>query len=411
MITAAAVATVAVASREASAIERVFVQFDGVTLAHGDVDDAAVDRTAIAALAITLPGYAGDSMQRAAVLSAVRADWAAYAIDIVDVRPDGDDWSMVVVSSSAPLGAGVAGAAVLDCDDGRGTGDVVFAFDGDGVDTRVLAATISQEVAHAYGLEHVDDPSDLLHPLASSGDAAFLDDCLPLVSGSSCDDVHQRHCDAGAQNSHAELLARIGPTVPDQGPPAVELVSPGDGERVVAGVDLEVLVEASDDTRVERVVLLEGDRELGEDRTPPWEFVVTAVPVGAYTLRARAIDAAGNERDSEPVTLMAQAGAPPGDFSRGSTPASGCHVGERDASGSQTGACVWLIAVLGLTRRAPPRTRGRARSRTRPRPAVRRSWGSPPSRPRRAGTRGACGPSCSRRAGRCSRPAAWCPWG
>lgn len=352
-------------SNDAAAAAKLFVQLDGVTLVADDVDDAAANRTAIAALAISLPAYAGDHTARAAVLAAMRSDWSRYAIEIVDVRPDDDDWSMAVVSSAAPLGDGVAGAAVLDCDDDRGTGDVVFAFAGPDTDALALAATVSQELAHAYGLEHVDDPRDLLYPLATDGDAEFRDECVALVEGGRCDDVHRRYCDDGKQNAHAELLHHLGPAVPDQDPPEVALVSPGDGDRMIAGSDLQVVVEASDDTRVERVVLLEGDRELGEDRSPPWEFVVTAVPAGSYAIRARAIDVAGHERESEIVMITADAVAPAGDFARGDESEAGCRMGV----GSVPGATLALVLLVFMPARSGPRSPAHRPSRRR-RPRV-----------------------------------------
>lgn len=331
-------------SFDALAADRVYVAFDGVTLVADDVDDAAVDRTAIAQLAGTLPPFAGDAAKRQAVLASIRDDWSAYAIEIVDVRPDGDDWSMAVVTSTHPLGESVTGAAVLDCADARGVGEIVFAFADAGDDAIAIGATVSQELAHAYGLEHTDDPRDLVYPLATGGDAAFLDECVALVEGAACD--HAPWC-ADGQNAHAELLDRLGPAVPDSGPPRIELVSPGDGEQIVAGVDLEVEIDADDDVRVDRVVLFEGDRELGEDRSPPWKFVVAAVPSGSYTLRARAIDHAGHEQDSEPIAITAigSSVAPTGDISRGSDDA-GCRVGDES-----TPALAWLVVAAVARRR------------------------------------------------------------
>jgi len=314
-------------SSDALAAARVYVAFDGVSLVADDVDDAAVDRTAIAMLAGTLPPFAGDAATRAAVLASMRSDWAAYAIEIVDERPSGDDWSMAVVTSAHPLGESVTGAAVLDCADDRGPGEIVFAFADADDDAIAIAATISQELAHAYGLEHTDDPRDLVYPLATDGDASFLDECVMLVEGSMCADEHRRWCDDG-QNAHAELLDRLGPAVADGGPPQIEVVSPGDGEQIVAGTDLEVEIDADDDVRVDRVVLFEGDRELGEDRSPPWRFVVTAVPSGSYVLRARAFDMAGHERDSNTIAITAVGSgvAPAGDVARGAGDA-GCRIG------------------------------------------------------------------------------------
>lgn len=343
-------------SRDLHAEERttVFVAFDGVVLEEAQQDDAALDRTAIAQLAGEHVAWSGDATARAAVLQRVREHWQRYLVDVVDARPTDPSYVMAVVTDGTPLGPGVSGAAVLDCDDDRGPGEIVFAFAGD--EPSAVAATISQEVGHAFGLEHVDDDRDLMYPFAQPGEQRFRDGCSDLAVGSRCDDVHARHCDAGQQSAHAELLDVLGSAVADAEQPSVTIVAPADGDEFVAGTDVQIVAEADDDVHVDRVSIFTGDREVGHDDTPPFEFVITAIPAGVYDVRVVARDAAGNETESDAIAITARAPYRP-DVARGRSDAQGCAFDRRPTG---------LLALLLLTRtrRAPasPRTRSRPSS-------------------------------------------------
>ncbi|MGB1276981.1 MAG: hypothetical protein ACPG77_14650, partial [Nannocystaceae bacterium] len=61
--------------------------------------------------------------------------------------------------------------------------NVVYAFHSanDQFPAATQATTISQEIAHAYGLEHVDEPGDIMNPYNAGGDPGFLDTCIPII--------------------------------------------------------------------------------------------------------------------------------------------------------------------------------------------------------------------------------------
>ena len=334
----------------------VFVELDGVTLTPGVTDDSRDNVTAIAELATTLEPFGGDPAERESILQAVRADFAPFDVRIVDQRPSSGDYVMVVVTPTNPFGDGVTGVAVDDCGDAAGQRDVVFAFFGSGQATAAdVATTIAQEVAHSIGLEHVDDAADVMYPIASGFDPYFNDDCLALSSAAGCPAQHEVFCEqADHQNAFAELVATFGPRQDDGEAPTVTLFGPEDAVR--AGQDVDLLVEAFDDTFVDRVQLLEGDTIVGEDRAPPYRFTVTEIEAGQYELMAVAVDAAGNEASSEVLLLEATAGGGPSGVPTAGVPVargtsdSGCAIAPRRDVGLVR-VLVLLLVLFGVRRR------------------------------------------------------------
>ena len=345
----------------------VYVELDGITLSQGPADDSTSNVTAIAELAGTLEPFGGNAAERESILQSVRADFAPFDVRIVDERPSTGDYVMVVVTPTNPFGNGVTGVAVDDCGDAAGQRDVVFAFfrAGEAPATDV-ATTIAQEVGHSIGLEHVDDAADVMYPIAAGFDPYFNDDCLALSSAAGCAAQHEVFCEQpDQQNAFAELMARFGPAGDDGEPPTVMLSGPDD-DTVRAGTDVDLRVEAFDDTFVDRVQLLEGNTIVGEDRAPPYLFTVTDIEPGEYEIVAVAIDAAGNEASSEPLLLEATGsggssvptGVPPAGVpvSRG-TSDSGCSVGTPTRGAWRWAWLMWLL--VPLRGRQSRRCRGR----------------------------------------------------
>ncbi|MEM6996585.1 MAG: Ig-like domain-containing protein [Myxococcota bacterium] len=344
----------------------IYINFDGPTLTAGPADDAAADVTAIAELGDRVEAFGDDAATRQAVLEAVRADFAPFDVRVVDSRPGGGDYMMAVVTPTNPFGAEVSGAAVTDCFDAAGRRDVVFAFfEAGGAPALEIASTISQEIGHAVGLEHVQDAADVLYPFATGFDPYFNDTCLTLSAAANCAEQHAVFCDgADEQNSFAELLDAFGSSVDDASPPTVSVFGLADGDVVVAGQDIDIEAEASDDQRVDRVVLYEGGDVVGEDRIAPYAFTVVDIDPGDYEVYAVAIDAAGNESMSEVLSVTAEApgipstgrgGAPLVSTPRGSGADEGCACRSRGSGGGGDG---WWLA-LGLL--AMPLMRGRPR--------------------------------------------------
>lgn len=109
----------------------------------------------------------------------------------------------------------------------------------------------------------------------------------------------------GRVNLYEALKAAAGaaPPPPDTTPPIVEITYPRSGD-IVSGA-VVVSVSASDDRGVARVELYKNGVLFAVDSEEPYEFYwdTTSEPDGAYTLVARAYDAAGNVGESGAVSV------------------------------------------------------------------------------------------------------------
>jgi MYXO-CTERM domain-containing protein len=284
---------------------RIFLNFDGANLSSG-YDDSTNNTTQIGECAGNFAPY-GDGAKRDATVQAVRDDWEAYNVVIVDARPESGDYTMCMIGPSNPFGGGVLGIAPLDCDDQQTHNNITYAFHSvnDGFDASTTATTIGQEVAHSYGLEHVDEEGDIMNPYNAGGDPSFTDVCIGIVGGGIvCGSQHAAECGSqNQQNSHQELLTLFGASAPDNVSPTVVITYPGDGDEFDAGASFEITVMASDDVGIESVTLYSNDNEQGSDGSAPYGWAVNDIPEGTYEFRVEAVDLSGNVTMSDPVTI------------------------------------------------------------------------------------------------------------
>jgi hypothetical protein len=92
-------------------------------------------------------------------------------------------------------------------------------------------------------------------------------------------------------------------------PPALRLASPANGASFLAMTDISLTVDVSDtDGRVVKVEFFEGHRKLGEALNSPFSFAWHNVPVGTYTLTAKATDDLGASAVSSPVAVIVEEG-------------------------------------------------------------------------------------------------------
>ncbi|MBC8072925.1 MAG: Ig-like domain-containing protein [Deltaproteobacteria bacterium] len=318
----------------------VFVNFDGAELVAGN-DDARANSTAITELAGSFPDY-GSGSGRAAVLQAVERDFDLYDVVLVDHRPSSGNYTMAMVG---PVDSGsTLGIALLDCDD-RFPNNVVFAFhgEGDGYTAASQANTISQELAHSFGLEHVDQSGDVMFPMSTGGDPAFLDQCSGIVPAPeiTCPAQHAVHCEPGGQNSHRELLSRFGPRTPDDEDPAVRIVDPEHEDELEVGADFDIVASAVDERAIANVVLFVDEGNVGGRTEAPYTWNVQDMPMGVFDMYVVAIDDAGNMSRSETVTIYVGVESPRRDDERG------CRLG----AASPGRAWLGLLLAIGLRRR------------------------------------------------------------
>ena len=344
---------------------RIFVNFDGAELRKTEAfteDDAPNDTSWL--FGGTFERY-GDDTTAAAILQAVRRDFSAYDIEITDTRPSSGPYTMALVTPTNPVGGGVIGYAPVDCWNAVSASNIIFAFHGpdDGFSTAARGTTVSQEVAHSFGLEHSDDEADVMHPIVGSGrNPTFTDTCAPVVGDTFCSEQHATLCGNEGQNAHQELLVMFGPAEPDTEPPAGTLTEPEDGSMLPEGEPIDVRVEAEDDNAVASVILFDGGEPIGEQKVAPYTWTLREPARGTHELYALLVDHAGHESLTE-ITLIGVGGPPAAQASadlpglpggpplrRGDDEAAGCRVGGAPAP-------LWLVMLLAAIARGTSRAR------------------------------------------------------
>jgi subtilisin family serine protease len=110
-------------------------------------------------------------------------------------------------------------------------------------------------------------------------------------------------CSTGIYDDRDDLAFAVAAGGPDTTPPTVALTAPAAGAFVRGTV--AVTASASDDVGVARVDFFDGPSLVGSDAAAPFGIAwnTSLVANGSHTLRARAIDQAGNPGDSAPVTV------------------------------------------------------------------------------------------------------------
>lgn len=357
----------------------VFVNFDGAVL-NGEREDARSNSTLIG-FEGEFEAY-GDGAKRMAVLQAVREDWEPFAVTVTDERPASGDYTMAMVGPTNFIGS--LGIALLDCGNDWTANNVVYAFHAieDGFTASSTATTIGQEIGHAFGLEHVDEQRDIMHPSNKGGDSRFLDAChnvLPADGiGIACTEQHIEVCGSSSkQNSYGELMRLVGPRPVDSNPPSIAFAAPMPEAEFELDETFVLEVDARDDHGITMVELVHDGEVVAFDDSPPYSWEVRDAPVGEYRFTAVAYDASGNRSHTEELTVFVdpiegdtdsdgwdETGEPsfgstgddddgrgvqpldPADLARESGPKQSCAVsGSAPPSGG-----IMLLSILGLLR-------------------------------------------------------------
>lgn len=348
----------------------VFINYAGGWISGGD--DSALDQLGCIAGGFDYPAFLGTQAAADQATEQVRAILAPFSVRVVDERPPEHlPYTMVLVGGlpqALGLDNGVGGyACVIDCGDAIDR-ETVLVFGEAITEPRELAQTIVHEVAHSWGLDHVQASDLIMNPTTSGAERTLGQGCTPLddPADADCVDQHAMFCDEpGTQDTVAELLAVRGPAEPDLEAPVVEIVSPRDGERFVPGelVPIEVMV---DDDRPDfgwRIVVPELSWSARGG-----EAIELRFPAGEHTVRVEAVDQAGNEAAAQVRLVVSEAEGSEGDEPPSDDPepepdddaaaspddeaSGGCRI---DPRAGPYGPAPLLLLLAGLCRR--PRAR------------------------------------------------------
>ncbi len=321
-----------------------YLAMDGVTIEpncpNGDLANGSLNCSPLVEGETTFPAY-GNGSARAALYQELLDFYDPFNIVVtVNRPPDFLPYTMAVVGGSAGLagqGGGVCGIANVQCD-GLKRNHVSLTFPDSCGGVAEIAA---QETSHNWGLEHVDDQSDLMFPFNNGGFKTFVDNCNAVdhsTGGATtqCGYIHEVYCPAGGgeqQNSYQELLGVFGPREEDTVAPEIVEISPADGSTFTTSDSIAITAKITEDSNFVggKWTWLEGlppdvdeytrctnnvctdDYPLGNDFDPNevnWDLVnLTEPPAGTYSFKFEVLDAYGHA-DEATITFTVIEGGP-----------------------------------------------------------------------------------------------------
>ncbi len=320
----------------------IFVNFDGADMNNCGNNDPANNCSTIWN-GVVLP-FTGDAVQRASIIQVIRSRVDNYGVTVTDTRPQSGDYDMEMVGNWQGQNPDFAGVAPnIDCFDATG-GETSFTLEAS-TSADGIAEIVLQEIAHTWGLEHIDEQSDLLFPTTAGSNKTFRDECYKIVGDTQlnptngwCNNVHTNFCSFGWQNSHQELLFLFGPSLPDTAAPAVAIINPSNGAMVDGG-DVDLTISLQDDQTpavIATTIVLSGGPleepvETGGSYASPGEltFPIEGLPDGEYTVQVDIEDESDNPA-SDMITFTV-IGNPPAGNDDGAVDDSG---GNGDAGGT-----------------------------------------------------------------------------
>ena len=383
LLVIAGVALLSTAAHAAPRRTTVFLDFGGGPIAPGD--DSSLGQASCVPTEFVYPIFLGSERASEIALAEARRLAAPFGVRVVAERPPEHlPYTHVRVGGDpATLGLDpkLNGLACdVDCDDASPR-DTVFMFAEKWVSSAVLGELGEEERAvqvgriamheagHAWGLEHAGASGSVMARFPSTGEPAFVDECLALdLDGAvECPQARERHCPEGQQDAHAELLALFGDGTPDVTVPHAAILWPPDGHVMQPGETLAVEVEVGDDH--------EGFGWMLEVPELGWQHVARdvgdttlelVVPEGRFTLRLEVLDHDRNVGEAEAVVearwpVDDEEPEPPG-------PRAACAC-----TGAGAGGGAWWAVLVPVIARRRRLTRGR------PDPSPRHS--PPPPRP------------------------------
>ncbi len=309
----------------------IFVAMDGITLrptcGNGDSANSALDCSPLVDSEVSFPAFGGNS---AAEYQQLRSYYEPFDLVMTSARPpEYLPYTLTVIGGSSGLAGqdnGVCGVANVACD-GLKRNHVSLNFP---QSCNGMAETAAQETSHNWGLEHTDNPTDLLYPFNNGGFKTFVDECMDISDATgngltACGYIHEFYCEAGGgeqQNSFEELMGVFGPRSEDTSAPTIVSTFPPNGAQMGTEDNFTITAHIEDDSRFVGVRwtwlsgLPEGtdsftrctnsvcdqDFNPGVSFVPgeiAWDFVAfNQAPVGIYEFQVEVMDAYGNSDET-----------------------------------------------------------------------------------------------------------------
>jgi uncharacterized protein (TIGR03382 family) len=258
----------------------------GCTVQFGR-EDARTNRSSIAEGTLTEFKYGTVTWD--AVVECVKKNYEPFDVEITDVDPgSAPHWKAMVAGYPEEIGMEGAGGVSPWGPCGVINNAITFSFANiyaGNVDE--ICWVVSQETAHAFGLEHeflCEDP------------LTYREDCKPRKYfhnvDAPCGEWNPRACECGGseQNSFQMLTDLFGPGTVEQ--PVVAITAPRDGQSVEAGYAIRATVE--DGVPLTSLKAFVNGRLVGEVNQEPWVFNAPAtLSDGRHKVELRATNAYG----------------------------------------------------------------------------------------------------------------------
>jgi hypothetical protein len=328
----------------------IFLNRRGGVLKPG-ANDSRKNVSSIVSKQTQLDGWNATESEWSATVACMTAMWGRFDVEVTDVDPGESVPHIEAMFGDSPstvgMPANVGGVAPMAIDCSTVENAIVFAFtDNLPRKPQVVCEVMSQEVGHAFGLDHELEAADPMTYLAFSNKRTFQDKEVSCGESSARPCGVSGHSCRAKQNSVEILLQRLGAAGADNDPPAVSVSSPADGETV--GQGFTVVADASDNIGVTSLELYVDGKLVATRYEAPFEFAMTDLALGGHVLRVTASDALDNSTSTE-LDVIVESGA--------STP------GLDDMVGCSAGGAPGIglaIALLTLRRRRRATTPSRA---------------------------------------------------
>jgi hypothetical protein len=304
-----------------------FVNFAGDKFTQGSPDNAPSGVSQLTGTQIppfdatTVAPLVSAADAEEAILDRIRGYFAPYNLTVTAARPAAAPYSELVIGGTPSLlgqTPEAAGAALVDCGN-LDASNVAFDFPSAPLNGGAIATAIAgaHEAGHSFGLEHVDNPADVMFNAdpASALWQTYFDDYFALAftksgnySGFNGSMPAPEQCGrANPLDDDALLTAALGASVGgDRTAPVLTWSAPAAG---TIPLHIDLALAASDDVGVKKIEIyrLENGIDLiAVLRAPPYSFGYDASDGENFALVVEAVDAAGN-RASEKRAFIAAA--------------------------------------------------------------------------------------------------------